>query len=124
MGVRNRTADAGGAVWKEGPHSRCLRPANPSRDDRRLYRSAVIGFGAMISAHLSTLLGAKVLPAVGYAWIIAMLPWAYGYRLLVHIRQTRAVDTLPISYTVILWLGLVLTLESDALLLWSIGRFV
>ena len=53
-----------------------------------------------------------------------MLPWAYGYRLLVRIRQPRAVDALPISYVVALWLGVVLTVEFDALLLWSAGRFI
>ena len=82
------------------------------------------GFGAMLTAPLSTFLRGKPLPALGYAWIIAMLPWFLVSRLQARFRAGRPDHALPVSYVVALASGVLLTIGFDLLLLWSAGPLI
>jgi hypothetical protein len=65
-----------------------------------------------------------VLPLLGYAWIVAMLPWAFIYRLCGRIRAPRPNAGLPVGYILIVSFGVFLTLGFDMLVLWSAGRLI
>jgi hypothetical protein len=72
----------------------------------------------------SSLFRRTILPLLGYAWIVAMLPWAFIYRLCGRIRAARPIAGLPVGYILILSFGVLLTLGFDLVLVWSAGRLI